>query len=137
MLTKQIKIIDVILPFKNIPVLYEDSFLKEALELMCKFKIGVCFCIKKDKTLIGILTDGDIRRKILSVQKPMAALLNDDLYLHINKNPKKIRYNENIKKVTKLMEKNLIWDLPVVDNKNKLLGIIHLHSIVKLLIKKK
>ena len=37
----------------------------------------------------GILTDGDIRRKILNVQKPFSALLGDDLILHINKKPKK------------------------------------------------
>jgi len=82
------------------------------------------------------LTDGDIRRKILNVQKPFSALLNDDLILHINKKPSKIRGEYSVLSVLKLMKKKLIWDLPVVDKNNKLIGMLHLQSIVNLLIKK-
>jgi CBS domain-containing protein len=33
--------------------------------------------------------------------------------------------------VKQLMSQNKIWDLPVVDNKNKLLGLIHMSSLLK------
>lgn len=124
-----------LIPYSNIPVLKEKNLLKEALELMSKYKYGVCFCVKKNGKLAGIITDGDIRRKILNVQKPFSALLNDDLSLHINKKLKKARLNQKIGPAIDIMKKNLIWDLPVVDKNDKLVGMLHLHLIVKNLLK--
>ena len=133
---KKYLINDLILPLSKIPVLAEKNILKEALEYMMKHKYGVCFCIKKNGKLSGIITDGDIRRKILNIQKPFSALLADDLVWHINKKPKKILIGSNLEKAFKIMKKNYIWDLPVVDKNDKLKGMLHLHSIVKFLLNK-
>ena len=133
-LNKNLKIKKLLVPISKIPVLYENDILKDALEKMSKFKYGICFCIKKNGSLCGVLTDGDIRRKILNVQKPFSALLSDDLILHINGKPLKAKINDSIVKCLKIMEKKLIWDLPVVDKNNKLLGMLHLHPIVKKLV---
>ena len=128
---------EIIIKKSHIPVLREQSLLKEALEKMSDYKYGICFCVNKKGNLIGIITDGDIRRKILNIQKPFSALLNDDLILHINKKPSKVRGENNLLSALKLMKKKLIWDLPVVDKNNKLIGMLHLHSIVNLLVKNK
>ncbi len=127
---------NLLIPVSKIPVLGEKNILKEALEEMMKYKFGVCFCVKKNGKLSGILTDGDVRRKILNVQKPFSALLGDDLVLHINKKPKKILNNSNLYNAFKIMKKNSIWDLPVVDKKNKLQGMLHLHPVVKFFLNK-
>ena len=105
MLNKEkISIQKVLIKKKNIPVLRETSLLKEALECMSKYKYGVCFCVNEKGKLLGILTDGDVRRKILDVQKPFSALLMDDLILHINKKPFSIDVNkiQKLVKTTKL-----------------------------------
>ena len=94
------------------------------------------FVLKKNGTLIGVLTDGDIRRKLLNIQKPFSALLTDDLIYHINKKPKKVRISQNLVPALRIMEKNKIWDLAVVNNKNILVGMLHLHPIIKFLKKK-
>lgn len=133
-LNKNLKIKNLLVPISKVPILYENDILKDALEKMSKFKYGICFCIKKNGSLSGVLTDGDIRRKILNVQKPFSALLNDDLILHINRKPLKAKINDSIVKCLKIMEQKLIWDLPVVDKNNKLLGMLHLHPIVKKLV---
>ena len=112
--SKDFKIKNLLIPKNKIPVFYENDILKDA-----------------------ILTDGDIRRKILNIQKPFSALLGDDLSLHINKKFIKAYLNENIIKCIELMEKKLIWDLPVVDKENNLIGMLHLHPIVKKLISQK
>ncbi len=125
-----------IVPNSKIPILGENDILKDALESMMKLKFGVCFCVKKNGKLVGILTDGDIRRKILNIQKPFSALLGDDLITHINTKPKKILLESNINKALNIMKKNLIWDLPVVNKKNVLQGMLHLHPIVKFFINK-
>lgn len=130
------KINNLIVPSSRIPILYGKNLLKEALEQMSKYKLGVCFCINKKGNLIGIITDGDIRRKILNVQKPFSALLNDDLEEHINKKPKKIKITSTLNSALSIMKKNLIWDLPVIDKNNKLQGMLHLHPIVNFLLKK-
>lgn len=127
---------DLIIPKSKIPVLFEKNVLKDALDKMSKFKFGICFCVDKKGKLMGVMTDGDIRRKILNVQKPFSALLNDDFNLHINKKPKKILNTSSLISGLKVMKKNLIWDLPVVDKQNKLQGMLHLHPVVKYLLKK-
>ena len=33
------------------------------------------------------------------------------------------------------MEKNSIWDLPVIDNDNNLVGLLHLHNAIKIVLK--
>ena len=136
MSNKKILVKDAIIKTHKIPILRENSLLKEALESMSKYKYGVCFCTNKKGQLVGILTDGDVRRKILNIQKPFSALLNDDLIMHINKRPSKIELNKNINVAFKIMKAKRIWDLPVVDKKNMLVGMLHLHPIVNLFIKK-
>ena len=79
---------------------------------------------------MGVITDGDIRRKILNIQKPFSALLNDDLILHINKKPKKVKLRSTLSNALGIMRRNLIWDLPVVDKNNILQGMLHLHPVV-------
>ncbi len=133
---KKLTIKDLVIKTTKIPILSPHSLLKEALEEMCKRKLGICFCIKDNGKLIGILTDGDLRRKILNIQKPFSALLNDDLEIHINKNPTKVKLNQTLTTALNVMKKKLIWDLPVVDKTNKLIGMLHLHPVVKALIKK-
>jgi CBS domain-containing protein len=133
MLNKKIKLEKFITPSDTVPILDENSLIKDALEVMSKLQIGVCFCVNKKKKLVGILTDGDIRRKILNIQKPFSALLNDDLIIHVNKKPKKILFNKSLYSALDIMKKNRIWDLPVVDKYNRISGMIHLHTIVKFL----
>ena len=133
---KKLSINDVVIKGKKIPILGPKSLLKEALEEMSKRKFGICFCVNDRGKLLGILTDGDLRRKILNIQKPFSALLNDDLEIHINKKPTKIKLNQTLNIALNIMKNKLIWDLPVVDKSNKLIGMLHLHPVVKALIKK-
>ena len=122
------KVKEAMLSTEKFPVLSTDSILKDALDLMCKNKFG-SVCITDDKKVLrGIITDGDIRRILLKSQKPLSALMVEDLSLICTKKPKKINSNFSLKKAVNLMQKNKIWDLPVTDKKNKLIGILHLHN---------
>ena len=66
---------NVIIDKSNLPILEEKNILKEALEQMSKYKFGVCFCVKKDGKLSGILTDGDIRRKNIKNTKTFFSIV--------------------------------------------------------------
>lgn len=110
------------------PVLNPDSILKDALDLMCKNKFGSVCIVNNEKKLTGIVTDGDIRRILLTSQKPLSALMVEDLKTICTKKPKTISLDNSLKKAVKLMQKNKVWDLPVTNKQKKLVGILHLHN---------
>jgi len=101
------------------------------LEKMSDSKIGHACIIDQEFKLLGVFTDGDFRRLILNIQKPLSALLGDDIIKYATSNPKTIFEDSLFSDAKQLMSQNKIWDLPVVDDKNKLLGLIHMSSLLK------
>lgn len=116
------------------PIVQYNLILKETLEEMNKFNLGVACLVDKNYKLKGIITDGDIRRKLLNDQKPFSAFFVDDSIKHAIKKPKSSTINKNIQETLKVMNKFEIWDMPIVE-KNKLVGLVHLHPAMKKLIK--
>ena len=109
----------------------EDDILADVIANMNKFGIGIACVTDIDGKLKGILTDGDLRRIITKIQKPFSALINDDVNEYTIKKPITILPDQDIKDGIKIMEENLIWDIPVVDDKNLLVGLLHLHGALK------
>ena len=52
----------------------------------------------------------------------------EDLSNICTRKPKQITSSLSLKKAINLMQKNKIWDLPVTDKHNKLIGLLHLHN---------
>ena len=128
------KIKDVMLSLNEFPVVTKDVIFKEVLEEMGNKKLGIACVVDDNYKLLGILTDGDIRRKILSIQKPLSSIFIDDCLDHAILSPKTISIDDPIIVAVNLMGENKIWDLPVVEN-GILKGLLHLHPLVKALIK--
>ena len=128
-----VTITTVMIPIGEFPVVTEQTILKEALEEMDNYRLGVACVVNNKGHLIGILTDGDIRRKLLSVQKPLSAFFIDAAIEHAILNPVVIYPSNSLYEAVVLMDKNRVWDLPVVDN-YKLVGLLHLHPVVDALI---
>lgn len=116
------------------PVLPEKTLFKEALEAMGRSNLGIACIVDAQEKLLGILTDGDIRRKLLRVQKPFSAFFVDDALIHSIRVPTTIRPSQTLIDGIELMEKKQIWDLPVVDSSGKLVGLLHLHPVVQALL---
>jgi arabinose-5-phosphate isomerase len=127
----------IIIKIGSFPVLNQEAVIKDAIDVMNKYKLGsVCVVDKKNK-LIGIITDGDIRRKLVKFQKPFPEFMNSEIKLICSKNPICVKNKSNLgtKKILKILNKNKIWDLPVVNSKKKLEGFIHLQNLIKLKLK--
>ena len=124
---------DVMLPMAKTPQTSGRTLLKEALELMDKNRLGIVCITDFEGTLQGIITDGDIRRMLSSVQKPLAALMNDDVIAHAIKSPTTVMASSSLKYAIDIMGKKQIWDLPVVEQ-GKLRGLLHLHPAIKAII---
>jgi arabinose-5-phosphate isomerase len=107
-----------------------SEFLKVALDKMNDSKLGIA-CVVENKSLTGIITDGDIRRKLLNVQKPLSALFSDYSIDHAITNPTTCKENETLRSAVELMEKKQIWDLPVINDNGDLVGLLHLHAAIK------
>lgn len=134
---EMILINDVMLNLDQFPVLSNNVILKESLEEMNNYKIGIVCIVDKNNKLIGVLTDGDIRRKLLKVQKPFSALLVDDAILYSERNPITIRPDDRLKDSVKIMGLKQIWDLPVTNESGVLVGLLHLHPAIKVLLNNK
>jgi arabinose-5-phosphate isomerase len=98
---------------------------------MAKFRLGVAAIADDDGLLLGVFTDGDIRRMLLRDQKPFPALFADDIIRHATRNPTVVGPDESLARAIATMEEKGIWDLPVVDADGRLKGLLHLHPAIK------
>ena len=124
----------VMMSLGRVPVIGETVILKEALEEMGRSRLGIACIVDMDNKLLGILTDGDIRRKLLKVQKPFSAFFVDDAIIHAIRSPLTIRPEDTLEHAVALMGKKQVWDLPVVDGSGALVGLLHLHPAVEALL---
>ena len=134
---EDITVNDVLIPKNNIPLVYENDIVKKGLELMCQLNLGIVCIISKNLDLMGVFTDGDIRRTLLTTQKPLSALFVDDILDYAVRSPIFVSNASKLVDAVNIMEKNQIWDLPVLNRENKLLGLLHLHPALKKLINQK
>ena len=129
--TEEILVQDVMMKCDSFPVVNDRELLRETIIEMCNFRLGVACIVNKKNQLQGVFTDGDIRRLILKVQKPIAALFVDDVKDYSTKIYSSINPDTSLKSAVILMEELNIWDLPVVDHENNLKGLLHLHPALK------
>lgn len=125
---------EVMMLLDRIPVIGETVILKEALEEMGRSRLGIACIVGADNKLLGILTDGDIRRKLLKVQKPFSAFFVDDALDHAIRSPVTTHPDETLMHAISLMGQKKIWDLPVVDDQGTLVGLLHLHPAIQALL---
>lgn len=126
-----IKVKQVMLGLDNFPVLKHNTILKEVLEKMSGMRIGIACIVDENLKLLGVITDGDIRRMLLRVQKPFSAFFTDDAIEHAITSPLCTYSDETLLKAIELMDEKRVWDLPVVDDQGRLLGLLHLHPAIK------
>ncbi len=102
----------------------KDGIRAIILEISSK-RLG-CAAVVKGSKLIGIITDGDLRR-MLEKEMPVDTMTAADI---MNSNPKTIDKLELAVNALHLMRQNNITQLLVTDEK-KFFGVIHLHDILR------
>ena len=104
---------------------YTDSIAQVIVEISEK-RLGVTAVLNNDE-LVGIITDGDIRRMLSKTTEISQFKANDIM----GKNPKTINKNAMAIDALNTMENNSITQMLVVDNSNKYVGVVHLHDLIK------
>jgi arabinose-5-phosphate isomerase len=111
---------------KEFPTANKNISLKEAIIKMTKGKIGHLLFTENKKT-IAILSDGDLRRAMMSDNFD----LNENAFKFATKNPKTINENSLASDVLAFMEKNKIQLLPIIDDNQETIGVIHIHQLIE------
>ena len=124
----------VMMKLEQVPVVQENVILKVALEDMGRSNLGIVCIVNSKIELLGILTDGDLRRKLLKIQKPFSSFFVDDALDHAVRSPVTILPSDTLLQAVGLMGRLRIWDLPVVDCEGHLVGLLHLHPAIQALI---
>jgi arabinose-5-phosphate isomerase len=120
------KVEDIMLIGESIPKVFHNADIDTALDVMNSKKLGVLLVVSGDETLMGIITDGDLRRIIISKVK----IYEHKLESLIKLNPKTVKAKSALYEALNIMEIHQITVLPVVDDNGKVCGILHLHDIL-------
>jgi len=122
----KISVIEVMITGNNIPLVDNTSSLIEAIEALDDKSIGAVIVVNKEKMVTGILTDGDVRRLVLHNEK----IEDLDLDKVVTENPVTISSGLLAADALSIMQRHEITILPVIDDRQKLQGILHLHDLL-------
>lgn len=111
---------------ENLPLLTEDMHLGEAIILVSKGKLGLGVAIAKDH-VIGLITDGDIRR---AMEKWQAKFFDRTVGDIMTRTPKMVGPQTKIAEIQKTMNKHKIHNVLVVNDEHQLLGIVDRYACV-------
>ena len=112
--------------YTDIPKVYLTTIFKDIIYEVSNKRLGMTMVYNKQEEAIGIITDGDIRRAIQRFDeiKPLTAA--DFMTTGF----KRIAQNELITEALEMMDVNKITTLTVVDDSEKVVGILSIHNII-------
>ena len=109
---------------KKLPIVEPETEFNELVDVMTSGKLGLCIVLEKDE-LVGIITDGDLRRALKANAKPRFDFKAKEIMSH---NPKIIDQEAMATEAEQLMLKHKIKEI-VVGKDGKVVGVIQLYAI--------
>ena len=123
---------DIMVTRKKLPIIDYRKNLSESLKVMNQKKLGIVVVLR-NKYIIGLVTDGDLRREL----KFKNISENEQLANFITKNPLVVNENMPAQKALAIMNEKQITSLLIVSDKDfkktnkSLKGIIHIHQLLQ------
>ena len=108
-----------------IPVVMPDTLMIDVIYEMSRKKLGMT-TVQQDGRLLGILSDGDLRRLL---ERERGNALNRTAQQAMNPSPRTIRPSELAARALADLEAHKITSLVVIDDRNHVEGILHLHDL--------
>lgn len=121
------KVRDLMITGDKMPLVSEFESFKDVINTISEYKLGMAMVLNDDKTLAGVLTDGDIRRTVIKYPDTSNIKVKDVMTV----NPKRITSDAYAASALNLMEKYSITALAVVDEGNVPVGVIHVHDLLR------
>ncbi len=127
-----IQVTDLMRDGEKIPRTAPADSLRNGIGLISQKGLGAVFVVSDSNEVLGILTDGDLRRIIEhTAGQSEGNVLDEPMSNHMTAKPKSIGNDALAAEALRLMEENGITVLPVVDSDGKLVGVIHLHDLIR------
>jgi arabinose-5-phosphate isomerase len=114
-----------------IPVVSEATLIKDAIYEISSKKMGVTSVLDGTGKLVGVISDGDLRRWMERTEKTGENLLAKKSKDIMTKNPKVTKREALAAEAVAIMERNSITCLIVTDHDARPEGVIHLHDLLK------
>lgn len=113
---------------KNLPIISQDATLAEAVVAISEGRLGNVLIVDENKKLVGVLSDGDLRRALMKE----GFSLDKNVMDFANKNPKTC-HNELLlaSEALEMIERHKIQLLVIVDDNTMVKGVLHLHDLVE------
>lgn len=111
--------------FEQTAVVRADTLLIDVLQEITRKRCGAAYVRGEDGELIGIFTDGDLRRLLTRGTD----ILSDPVRLHMGTTPKKVQSNELVDAAMRLLKQFSIDELPVVDPSGALVGHLDIQDL--------
>lgn len=108
-----------------VPSVASGTRLAEAARTMSDKRLGMTCVVDRDGALVGVVTDGDLRRSLLRSGDPRQARVDDAM----TPGPATITRQELAAEALRLMESRRITSLVVVGPERRVEGVLHLHDL--------
>ncbi|MCJ7507127.1 MAG: KpsF/GutQ family sugar-phosphate isomerase [candidate division Zixibacteria bacterium] len=122
-----LKVSDIMHTGNKVPIVNQGANMKEVVLEMTSKRFGATTVVNSKKELVGIFTDGDLRRLIEKSENIFKFKAKEAM----NKNPKTIHAEELAAKALNQMEHYKITCLIRIDKKRKPIGIVHMHDLLE------
>ena len=109
----------------DLPVIPKEMHLGEAIILVSKGKLGLGVSLDDYNKIIGLITDGDIRR---AMERWQADFVNHTVEEIMTRTPKCVLADTKITEIQKIMHKNFVHSVLVTDQEKHLLGVVDHYS---------
>lgn len=113
---------------ENLPIVSRETKLKDAIFVMSEGRLGSVLIVNEHNELIGLLSDGDLRRALMQKEFSLECSVESIATL----NPKRLK-NKNMlaSEALEIIENHKIQLLVVVDENEKIIGVLHIHDLIE------
>jgi len=119
---------------EDLPIITENTTLKEAIVKMSEGKIGTVLIVDNHNRFMALLSDGDLRRALMKSDFNIDSIALN----YATKDPKTYHNTELLaSEALEIIEQNRIQLLPLVDHEKNILGVLHIHDLINAGIKSK
>ncbi|EGO3204079.1 KpsF/GutQ family sugar-phosphate isomerase [Campylobacter jejuni] len=108
----------------NLPIVHPDTEFNDLVDVMTSGKLGLCVVLENEK-LVGIITDGDLRRALKTSDKPRFDFRVKEI---MSTNPKVVDADAMASEAEEIMLKHKIKEI-IVGKEERVIGIIQLYAI--------
>ncbi|MDA3822059.1 MAG: KpsF/GutQ family sugar-phosphate isomerase [Bacteroidales bacterium] len=117
---------DIMLTGESVPLVSIGAPMDEAIKIIDRFELGAVIVVRDDNILVGIITDGDIRRCVAK-KRPVYELFVEDV---MSEKPQTVGMDSPAYDALNIMQQHEITILPITDSSGRVKGLLHLHDIL-------